>query len=306
MRKNVLVGTMVAGLLAMGLLLQGCEKKAPTSESVPESVVSVSSETPASVSEPEAEPEPEKEPEQKKDTLPERTADIFLRLVEQDAEDPLVIDVRDDGTFRYYTASHGDLSEVMNGAWGYMDGELCLADTYIDELLINSLKLTDGGFVYDALDCAGFAYGEVLDKAVFKDSDATPTESEMEERQSSLGGAPFHPRFLKVYSMTDDRYLGFWEDVESGWFEITVSKASAEIGGYTINLTNVDGECLIYGDAHIDGDRLVIHRINNTKQSAEVYLEPSGEGILLHCEGEINLRNEEGDGPYTFEKEFKR
>ena len=202
--------------------------------------------------------------------------------------------------------SHADLSEVMNGYWSYLGGELCLADTDIDELLVNSLMLYDGSFEYNALNCAGFAYGDVYDKAVFKDSDNTPDEGKMEEYADALGGAPFHARIPGQYAMTDDRYLGFWEDVESGWFEITVSKASAEIGGYTINLGNVDGECLIYGDAHIDGDRLAIHQINNTNLQAEVTLEPSGEGILLRAEGEINLGSEEGDGPYTFVKEFKR
>ena len=303
MRKNVLLNVMIAGLLATGLLLQGCEKKTTTT-SASEPVASVSSVETVSASE--TAPEPEPEPKQEADNLPERTKDIFLRLVQQDAEDPLVIDVRDDGSFSYYTASHADQSEVMNGCWSYLGGELCLADTDIDELLVNSLMLYDGSFEYNALNCAGFAYGDVVDKAIFKDSENTPDESKMEEYQDSLGGAPFHARIPGEYAMTDDRYLGFWEDVESGWFEITVSKAGAEIGGYTINLGNVDGECLIYGDAHIDGDALSIHQINNTNQQAEVTLEPSGEGILLRVEGDINIGNAEGDGPYTFVKEFKR
>ena len=301
MRKNVLIN-MIVTALATGLLLQGCEKKAPATVSPTEPTASISSVETVS----KEEPAPEPEPEQEKDGLPERTEDIFLRLVQQDADDPMVIDVRTDGTFRYYTTSHADLSEVMNGSWFYVGDELCLADTDIDELLVNSLKLTDEGFVYEALGCAGFAYGDVLDKAVFKDAAGVPTGAEMEEREMNLGGAPFHARVPSLYAMTDERYLGFWNSVESGWYELTVSKASAEIGGYTINLGNVDGECLIYGDAYIDGDRLAVHQINNTKLSAEVYLEPNGEGIHMHIEGEINIGNPNVEGPYSFDIEFIR
>ena len=306
MKRNTLIKTIIMAVLVASLLLQGCEKKATTT-SVTEPATSTSSvETTTTTTTTEPAPEPEPKQEAVIENLPERTEDIILRLIQQDAEDPLVIDVKDDGSFRYYTASHADQSEVMNGYWSYLGGELCFADTDIDELLVNSLMLYDGSFEYNALNCAGFAYGEVVDKAIFKDSENTPDESKMEEYQDNLGGAPFHARIPGKYAMTDDRYLGFWEDVESGWFEITVSKAGAEIGGYTINLGNVDGECLIYGDAHIDGDALSVHQINNTNQQAEVTLEPSGEGILLRVEGDINIGNAEGDGPYTFVKEFKR
>ena len=269
MKRKYLGKVCVTVMLALCFIMQGCFASKPVEFKEPEASVSVSSteatvsaepeastETTVSVSEEASAEEATEEPEPETEIKEERPEGVFLRLTQSGADDPLVIDIYEDGSYISYPKNNP--TEPDKGYWNFSNGGLCLAAA-TDELVVNELSLGADGFTYVAYGSAGFPQRIVKDKASFADSDRTITAAEFEEYQQKLGGAPFHARFPSEYAKTDDAFLGAWKD-QSGMFVVNIFKASAEVGGYSFTIKDVFGNELGGGDAHIEGEGLVMHQ----------------------------------------------
>ena len=266
MKRTILGKVCVTAVLITCLLAQGCSFGKPADLPEPEVSVSASQETvseetsvskeeqTASVSTEASIEEPEPEPEEKEN----RPEGLFLRLTQDRNSDPLVIDIYEDGSYVVYPGKNP--TEKDKGDWNYSNGALCLAAS-TDELIVNEFTLGEKGFTYYKTGSSGFPQRDVKDKDFFADTERVITAEEFEEYQQKLGGAPFHARFPSVYGEMDEIFLGDWKD-QSGMFTAKIFKISAEVGGYSFTITDAFGNEVGSGDAHIEGEGLVMHQGN--------------------------------------------
>ena len=273
MRKTNLGKVFVSTVAVLALLLQGCGAEKPVEwveadtsvsvssvsassvskeETIETSVSSVSVSEETSVSEEASGEEPVEEPKESD----ERPEGVFLRLVQSENSNPLVIELYEDGSYICYPNTNP--TEKDNGYWNYDNKAICLAAA-ADTLVVNEFSLTDGGFAYVRDGSSGFPMVNVKNKDFFFDSERNITDEEMKEYQQKLGGAPFHARFPSVYGKMDDIFLGSWKD-QSGMFVVNIFKISAEVGGYSFTIKDAWGTELGAGDAHIEGESLVMHQ----------------------------------------------
>ena len=300
MKKTVSGKLLVLVTLASCILAQGCFTSKPVEFTEPETSVSVSStesqtstetaSTEASISESTEASLEEPAPEPKE----ERPEGVFLRLAQGGSDDPLVIDIYEDGTYIVYPEKNP--AEKDEGYWNYSDGALCLAAS-VDELIVNEFSLGTEGFTYVKYGSAGFPQRDVKDKASFTDSERAITPQEFEEYQIKLGGAPFHARFPSVYAKLDDIFLGNWKD-QSGMFVVNIFKISAEVGGYSFTIKDAFGNELGSGDAHIEEESLVMHQGNGALDggiNCSAVKSDTGITVTLDSEALVNYGIPAGD-----------
>ena len=298
MKKSFLGKVFVAMVTASCLLMQGCFEEKPVEWVEPNVSVSVSStvqaekadstETSTSISKEEASASTEtstetsteastEEPVPEPEVKEERPEGVFLRLTQNNSEDPLVIDLYEDGSYVAFPKKNP--AEKDEGYWNYNGGKLGLAAEE-DQFVVNEFSLGEAGFTYVGYGSSGFPQRLVKDKDFFSDSERVMTAVEFEKYQEKLGGAPFHARFPSVYAKTDDIFLGSWKDA-SGMFAVSFMKASAEIGGYSFTIKDVLGNELGSGDAMRDGDKLVMIQGSGSLSGTDCSAEKSDEGIAI-------------------------
>ncbi|MBO4678900.1 MAG: hypothetical protein J5626_04455 [Lachnospiraceae bacterium] len=296
MKKSYLGKISVTVVAALCFLLQGCFEDKPVewvdpnaststsvvqaekvdstevSESVSVSVQDASESTEASTE------EPVKEPEEKE----ERPEGLFLKLVQSESPNPITIELYEDGSYIYYDKNEPDTN--IKGEWNYSSGSIGLADTSIDELVVNEFTLEAEGFSYVAAGSSGFAVGEVKDKDFFFDGEKVITDEELTAAQSNLGGAPFHVRMPSRYLNTDNTFLGKWHDAD-GMLYVNVSKASAEVGGYSFNMKDALGTELASGYGYISGGTFKMDTQKGVLEDISVSAAKADKGIAVTLEG---------------------
>lgn len=282
MKKTILSKICVTVLAGACFLLQGCLEDKPVEWVDPNASVSVSSVAQAeridtSESKEDSAEASTEEPAEEPEVKEERPEGVFLRLVQRESANPVTIDFYEDGSCVYYDKDNADMNVLCD--WTYSDGRVAFAREG-KELQLNELKLEDEGFSFVSYGSSGFEVGEVKDKAFFADSEKNVTDEEFAECQQKLGGAPFHARFPSRYAKYDDIFLGDWKDA-SGMFTVKISKASAEVGGYTFKVNDSLGNELGSGDAYLSDGGLRMQQGDKSLEGVECYVSKNDTGITV-------------------------